>query len=137
MAQLVQHLLFAAQRPDWFADLWLMRAAVCRHLVGIGAVNLVKCGERFAYTHALEMHRVFPLAPSVIYQDVACKHQPWQLSMLDKVQASADPELASSDLAGRVAELRQSATTIHHVLPDAHGQGHSWACQVSAWCRVC
>ncbi|CAL8465795.1 g5331 [Coccomyxa elongata] len=47
--------------------------AVCRHQIPFGAVNLIRTGERYAYSHYLLTERLLATyQPAFIHQDIAC-----------------------------------------------------------------
>ena len=109
-------------------------AAVCRHQVPVVAVNLIRTGERYAYSHFLLTERLLASnPPTFIHQDIACKLSPWR----HKVAAAFEREeldLSATAAGQRIAATTSAASRIVDVLPEAHGLLHSWACQVSYGC---
>jgi hypothetical protein len=105
-------------------------AAVCRHDVPCAAVNLIKSGERYGYSHFLQTHRLLVSnPPAFIHQDIACKHEPWGKRVAAAFEGNA-PDLESTAAYRRIAATSAAASSVVDVLPEAHGLLHSWPCQV-------
>lgn len=110
--------------------LYVSYAAVCRHQVPVAAVNLIKTGERYAYSHFLLTEKLLASNPPIfIHQDIACKLTPWR----HKVSAAFEREelhLNATAAGQRIAATTSAASRVVDVLPEAHGLLHSWSCQV-------
>lgn len=102
---------------------------MCRHQVPLAAVNLIKSGERYAYSHYLLTSSVLPkFPPRFLSQDIACKHQPWRQKA--EARLLSNPATRDTAAAQRVQSTRAGAAQLVDVLPEAHGIVHAFACQV-------
>lgn len=112
-----------------FYDACVLIAAVCRHDVPSAAVNLIKSGERYGYSHFLQTEKLLRSnPPAFIYQDIACKHQPWR-QRVDKAFKRGAQDLQSTAAYRRITATADAAASVVDVLPEAHGLLHSWCCQ--------
>ena len=105
-------------------------AAVCRHCVPLKAVNFVKTGERFAYSHYLCTKYFYPQKVKVLHMDIQCKFRKWEEKVTQKVLDSTDPAVQSSDCMVKVAATADAAQRTIKVLSEAHGKLHDRNCQV-------
>ena len=108
----------------------MAHAGVCRHVLVMAACNMIETGERNGYAAIVKLLRLYPMTPKFIYQDIACKHEPWESRATAAVRDS--PALQGSRLQQLVQATAAQQQDVQHVLPDAHGRAHVWHCQVSA-----
>lgn len=112
-------------------------AAVCRHQHGLKVCNYHKTGERFGYANYIKLFFVYDHDCMYIIQDVACKQDKWEQRAFEKVLQPNSRIPDSSCLKQQMQKHEQHALfEVKHLLPDAHGRAHSWACQVRASSHV-
>lgn len=108
-------------------------AATCSHGVPAAAANHERSGERYGYADFVLRERILPkLNPKFIRIDVECKHKAFRQKVEVSVLESRDPGILSSAVHARILSSLRAAREVVGLLPDAHGQLHGLACQVSA-----
>lgn len=105
-------------------------AATCRHVMPLKAVNLIRSGERYGYSHYLLTDIFYDMNVRFFHQDIACKHQPWRRRVQQSVLSSANQGVQDSAAFARIQRTLEAAHSSVDVLPDMHGLLHAWPCQV-------
>lgn len=103
-------------------------AGVCSHTLVVGALNLLRTGERFGYCHFLVLRALLGRGLRFLHWDVACKARKWMQVTHEAIRASQGPTLARLQLLLAAVAARLDAVQV--VLPMLHGFRHMFSCQV-------
>jgi hypothetical protein len=109
---------------------------VCRHANALCAVNMVRSGERYAYTHFLLKNNLWRAGVDFLFWDIACKGKPWVQKANAAVVASAhksqELERLAAEMAGLATAAAHTRATTTTAPCCAAGATRPWPLRLSA-----